>query len=340
MIYRILIAAPEKSATVYMSYILPFSENPDISWSFVFEQNLCSTDIVKCDVLILFRCFQGSSLSMVRLARKRGVLVIYELDDDLLHLPDDEVWGRFWINSQLSKVVRLFLAESTVVKTGSKELARRLCAQNIPSVFFPYAVKPFAQPEPLIPPFRIGYFGSAHHQKDIEIILPSFHLLEQRYPREIVFEFFGCRPEGWSQIKNVQTFPYITDYPNFLSALSERRWALGLAPLRNTPFNRAKSDSKFRDFSAVGVLGVYTKIAPYLDSVIEGRTGWFAGDDPEEWMRFIVNALFNSNRELMLQEVREQIEKNNHPEIIANHWLNLLDRLQKGIEGDELCLAR
>src|SRR5690606_14753256 len=54
-----------------------------------------------------------------------------------------------------------------------------------------------------------------------------------------------------------------------------------IAPLADNLFNRCKSGLKFLEYSAIGAPGVYSKLPPYEDIVIDGVTGFLAGTETE-----------------------------------------------------------
>jgi hypothetical protein len=67
----------------------------------------------------------------------------------------------------------------------------------------------------------------------------------------------------------------------------QTNWDIAIAPLKNTPFNRTKSDIKFLDYCAIGAAGIYSDMPPYHDSVHHLETGYLAKNNPDAW----VNAL-------------------------------------------------
>jgi glycosyltransferase involved in cell wall biosynthesis len=323
---RVLIVAPEISAAVRMIYEIPFRvlAGPDFLWRAVYEYYLKPEDLKDVNILILYRCVQGSTLSLARLARLTGIKVIYELDDDLLDPPGDESWGKRYRIGHLSEIIKMFLAQVDLVKAGSPELARRLKQRGYPVVYQPYAAKTGdGSPGETGPPRRIGYFGSPHHQNDIEMIFPALLALKERLHEQVEFEFIGCYPQEWPQLK-ARIFPVETDYEMFLGLLTERRWTLGLAPLRRTSFNEAKSNSKFRDLTAAGILGVYTDLPPYRDSVIHNENGWLVGDSPEAWYDMLQNALSSTQHATMLKQAGKLLQTVHSPKTVACNWLALL----------------
>jgi len=327
---RLLVVVPEFSAGVRIAYDLPFRllERGKFIWRVTPEYYLKYEDLAGINLLILYRCLQGSTLSLVRLARANRIKVLYELDDDLLEPPEDESWGRRYRQGQVARIIGSFLTEADFVKAGSPELAHRLTERGYPAVYQPYTAK-VCEPSArggAGRPYRVGYFGSPHHRRDIEAIFPALREIKEGFHEEVMFEFYGCFPEDWRSLK-AETIPYEPDYELFLDALAGRSWDLGLAPLRRTSFNMAKSDGKFRDYTAAGILGVYSDLAPYRSEVIDGQNGWLAGDSPENWYEKIKEALASTDRFQMFIRARELFQEKHSPALVAANWYALIEKL-------------
>lgn len=323
----VLVVAPEASAATRMIYEIPFRvlSGPAFSWRIIPEYYLKREDLEGIQVLILYRCLQGSTLSLARLAHLKQIKVIYELDDDLLEPPAGENWGMRYQNGHLSKIIQIFLTEVDLVKAGSPELARRLTGRGYPAFYQPYAAKIYDPPAETTrnSPYRVGYFGSPHHQNDIEKVFPALMAIKKLLQDQIEFEFFGCYPRDWQQLK-ARVFLYEPNYEVFLETLAKRRWDLGLAPLRKTSFNEAKSNSKFRDLTAAGILGVYADLTPYHGSVIHSENGWLVKESPEEWYEAIIRGLSCAQRSMMISQARKLLSQAYHPEVVARNWATLI----------------
>ena len=322
---QVLIIAAENSALAQISYRIPLSylSKSEIEWRFVPEAYLQRTNLTATDLLVLSRCCSNTTLAMARIARRRGIKILYELDDDLLRPPQDEEWGRRYQQSLRPQLIKLFLDEADLIKAGSPELAQRLQEEGYQAVYHPYAVElqPF-RPERPAPPYRIGYFGTKHHRSDIEAIFPALIEVRAALGKRVAFEFIGCFPEQWKQLGDVSIRPVIPGYREFLQVLANSGWNLGLAPLRPHPFNEAKSDSKFRDLSAAGIVGIYADLPPYRGSVRSGVNGWLCETKPQAWYEMIRTAL-NTPFRPMLESARAQLFKDNHPKVVAQQWLSL-----------------
>lgn len=325
----VIIVTPSHAAGTEIGYRIPFEilrRTETLSYRIVLEFNFQRGDLIGADVLILYRCLRGRTLSLADYARKKGIRVMYELDDDLLDPPEDEPWGLRHRQCGQPQMIRRFLETVDLVKAGSSVLAERIRCGGIQCIYQPYAVR--VREKALcerVPPYRIGYFGTPHHQKDIASILPALQAIETEFLDLVEFEFWGCVPEEWHHLKKVRVAKFNTDYEGFLDTLSEREWTIGLAPLRPTRFNEAKSNSKFRDYAAAGIPAIYADMPPYRDCVVHGQNGWVCGNNPTDWVCAIREALQNRERFILAANARSYVNIHHNPQTVAENWGKLLN---------------
>lgn len=233
-------------------------------------------------------------LDVVRRARAR---LIYSLDDNFLDLPQ-EYPDR--ITEAELEVVSYLLKNADGVLVTTPALMERYKAWNPNIVVVPPAlderllvvrsplqsVSPFGQR-----PTVIGYMGTLTHDQDLEMVLPALKVTAQRHPAEVVFEIIGAvRQPGTLQrlkelpVRFIGPRPEEALYPLFmLWFTSHVRWDVAICPLRCSDFNYCKSDIKHLDYSAVGAVGLYSKVVPYEASVRHMDTGWLAENDIDAW---------------------------------------------------------
>lgn len=328
---KVLVITPARNASTVMAYDLIFnvlSAAGLIAASIVLEHRIEPMMLNGADLVILCRCSNERSLSLMRLARKKKVPILYELDDDLLFPPEDELWGQKIIRLRHTEILRLFLNEADRIKAGSELLASRLKNLGYPAFYLPYPVELLESPLPkkdsLI---RIGYYGTPHHRNDIAFILPALIEVQNQCPEEIIYEFYGCFPNDVSKLRNVSCLPFTHNYHDFLKNLSKRNWTLGLAPMKPTAFNEAKSDSKFREYAAVGVPTVFCNIAPYRSLVIHNHNGWLAEPTLEDWSQKIMFALNHPDKESIVRNARIKVQIDNAPQRIGMLWMDMVMNL-------------
>jgi glycosyltransferase involved in cell wall biosynthesis len=130
---------------------------------------------------------------------------------------------------------------------------------------------------------RIGY-PTTPRPRVSPLLVPVIRHFLERYGDEVTFEFVGWMPEALSELPNVVLHPWIAEYEAYLQFKLERRWDVGIAPLIGDEFDQYKTDNKYREYAGCGVPGVYSRVAPFVDSVRHGATGLLVGNQPSEWI--------------------------------------------------------
>jgi glycosyltransferase involved in cell wall biosynthesis len=129
---------------------------------------------------------------------------------------------------------------------------------------------------------RLLYFGSATHANDLEIVRAATKALEDR----VIVTVVGGAPAGklkWcEQIVPDRAW---NQYPDFVGRLRSLAKSCDIAviPLADTEFNRAKSDLKFLEASALGLPVIGSDVKAYGATIEDARTGLLVDNDPLEW---------------------------------------------------------
>jgi hypothetical protein len=76
--------------------------------------------------------------------------------------------------------------------------------------------------------------------------------------------------------RKVTHLPYFDDIGAYYRYLRTAGWTIGLAPLRDSDGNRAKTGNKYREYAALGIPGIYSDMPVYSSSVRHGETGYLA----------------------------------------------------------------
>ena len=240
--------------------------------------------------------------------RDRGIRLIYDLDDDLLNLPDDHpeahaLRGR-------AEIVRRMLHHADTVFVSTAPLAGRLGrTKRVPSVvlnglderlFWP---PPAATAPPV--PARLLFMGTATHDADLALIAGVLTRLHDHFGARVGIDVIGVTsgalPRGVRRIEPPASAS--ASYPAFMNWLSqEHRWHIGLAPLADTAFNQAKSAIKAMDYAALGLPCVASAVGPYSGTVRDGVTGLLVANMETAWFNALAGLLRDPRRCAQLAE--------------------------------------
>lgn len=310
---------------------------------------LSGTDFVdeSFDAVVIDRLWRPDvSLPMARKLvekiRKTRAKIIYSLDDNYFVIPADHVDRP---SQERLDVVEFFLRQADAVWVTTEALKQDFVLLNEKTHVLEHAL----DERLLVPrssgarssvsisrPKVIGYMGTLTHDDDLLLVLPALQEICRQYPGQVVFEIIGAVGKP-ATLQLLQDLPlrFITpeaeerEYPLFMLWFTSRiRWDIAISPLKDTVFNRAKSDIKFLDYSAIATAGVFSPIPSYQAAIRHGETGWLAENRTEAWVQALDTLL--TDDDLRLKIARNAYQGLHARRTLARcstNWLNALSRV-------------
>lgn len=262
--------------------------------------------------------------SMLTLAKTNGVLSLYCIDDDLLHVPQELGGNKFEFHNHPLRLraVRYLLDNVDLVYCSNSRLERRLRVISITNNIYVgqiFCSGELKSPAELRPARTIGYMGF-DHSHDFEIALPGLINVLHRFPY-LRFELFGRIPKPVVLDEfggRIVVLPAVPNYGEFLKALAARRWDVGICPLAPTDFNRVKNTNKWIEYTAVGTAVVATKGMVYDECCANGCGLLVGGSewedalttlvaDPQRRFEQVQTAQHNLIMNYSVERLREQV---------------------------------
>lgn len=235
-------------------------------------------------VVIFVRYVPASWAGLVEAVRPRLRALIFFMDDDVLDVHASA--GMPWH-------YRLKLARLSAWKAGWLRRQRVELWVSVPYLQAKYiSWNPrLVLPSPVKPPTdvcRVFYHGSATHYAEIRWLRPVMEEVLRRDER-VSFEIVGNRSvfrlyRGMPRVTTVHPMKWPA-YQHFL-ALQGRH--IGLAPLMDSPFNRARSHTKFFDFTRCGAVGIYAPDSACGELIRHGEDGLIVEMNEESWVEAIL----------------------------------------------------
>jgi hypothetical protein len=235
------------------------------------------------DVLILNSVVDADLLPILRERREARLLTVYEVSDDVSAVPPENPVHAFY---QVGENLHLFLRLAHACDANQfsvPELQRRfgyLCPRGRVLL---NQIAELPPPRPLGPagphgsaagPLTIGWGGSRGHLADMAAVAGPLCAFIAAHP-DVRLRIMGAEPiwrlfDALPADRKEWTRPgSLHDYYAFVAGLD-----IGLAPLMDHGFNRSRSDVKFLEYAAHGVVPVVQALVPYLDTVRQEETGF------------------------------------------------------------------
>lgn len=235
-----------------------------------------------------------------------GCKLILDLDDDPFNVDPEhpqykEIMGKM---KPIENLIRM--ADHIVVST--EPLEHSVEKYNPKITVIPNAIDPeiWKVKKKKHRRLRIGWIASASHMADIPVILPAMKKILAKY--DVEFHIAGIIAED---IKSDRVFHHIgtkgyDEYPQFLADLG---LDIALAPIKDTQFNRCKSNIKWLENAMLETPVVASKVYPYEFSIKKG-TGYLA-EGTNQWVKYL-SWLIES------KELREKVGKAAKKEVLTN----------------------
>jgi hypothetical protein len=183
---------------------------------------------------------------------------------------------------------------------------------------------------------RMVYMGTATHDEDLKMIIPALDKVYAEYPDSFRLTTIGVSQDvpkrKWIEQLNAPRFGSL--YPSFVQwFLKQGPFDVGLSPLVDSVFNRAKSDIKCLDYLAAGILPIVSDTRPYqskeiADFIIK------VDNTTEGWVRELSKIVsapkeFRKQKQKIIPLAQGYLWKHRSSEITAKKLLGNLEKLQK-----------
>jgi glycosyltransferase involved in cell wall biosynthesis len=237
-------------------------------------------------VLIVERLWHPNVLAGVQYANSRGVMTVFDVDDDYWALDPNNPAHAFWNDEHLGQLAQVIKAAS-LVTTSTAPLAERMRRINpnvrvlpnmLPDEHWPTEAKNVRHGDPVV----VGWAGSPSHYSDLTEFTAILPQILDTYPN-VVVHLAGTEKERFPEHDRLKFLDpvKIEQYPEILQTFD-----IGLAPVKDVRFNEAKSDLKVLEYGMVGLPVIASKVIAYSDSVRPGETGYLA-KSPKDWLKYL-----------------------------------------------------
>ncbi|MBD89560.1 MAG: hypothetical protein CL940_04430 [Deltaproteobacteria bacterium] len=210
---------------------------------------------------------------LVRTIAKRRGPTVYEMSDNIFDIQTwNAVYGFFADQHNQSAILQL-ITMSDRVQTTSEHLSELFRSWHPEVTTFPNQLRTVGELPEKGEGLTIGWGGSFGHLGDIEAVAPTITGWLLKHPEVKLHmmcdpRIFACFDDVPDRQKRLFETGPLEAYEAFLDTVD-----IGFVPIEERGFNLCRSDVKFLEYCAHGVVPVVARVGPYVRSVEHDVTG-------------------------------------------------------------------
>ena len=178
---------------------------------------------------------------------------------------------------------------------------------------------------------RIGFTGCGNHDEDIALIKEPILALLDEYPNlEFIYPAVGL--PSWKDVTHPRVLKWNTWVPIDQFPGHAKGWDMdiGVAPLRDNTFNRAKSNLRWLEYSALGIPSVMSDVRPFQECIKEGKTG-FLVNSKRQWYEKLKQLIDSeSMRKNVGRFAYDEVKQNYSMDNVARSYTSILKEIKRG----------
>lgn len=273
--------------------------------------------LLSCDVVHVYR-HHDTELAhvMIRHLTSSRVAVVWDVDDDYGNLPDHSPAVIKYGREMTDRSYRSMLTTarlSTVMTTPSDVLAQIYRQAGVGRVMVvPNAVTDAQRVRVPHDGVVVGWVAGSEHSTDAAQlgIATAMRELVETHP-EVRVECIGVDLALPARYRNDRSVPF-EQLPSRMAT-----WDIGIAPLADTAFNRARSDIKVKEYAASGVPWLASDLAPYAH-LGPDQGGRLVADD--QWLAELGRMVRDEPGRRALAERARAWAATETTDVIAERW--------------------
>jgi hypothetical protein len=278
----------------------------------------------------------GDARKFVGLIKEEKIKLVVDTDDAFSRL--DKNHPQYEIQKNLTEALQHIFNNADKVWASTKDLAKEIGNGTV--VFENTLDKRVwgkigqSVMDPGDEIIKMIYMGTGTHDADFQMILPALDKINEKYNSRLQLNVIGVAANlpdrQW--IKKLVVIKGLSMYPRFVEwFMQQGPFDIGLAPLENSEFNKAKSDIKVLDYLYQGTLPVVSDIEPYRNPEIDNfivRVGYGAND----WYAFFEDLLLHKEkyaeyRKNNLKKIRKYLKNDRSTRVLAKKMYKELKKL-------------
>lgn len=282
------------------------------------------------DIAVLQRPYHQDIFANMICLLEKDIKVIIDIDDWLLNVDEKNPCKTFYSLGTIRQNIKFFFSHCSAIITTNNYLAKLLSSFNENIFVFEnylncklwnFHLHKRLHFKNNYDKIIIGYHGSDTHENDLNIIKDDINKIMEEFPN-VLFKSVGF------DIRNIKGFlnKKFNKRVIFRYGESPARFGrhlynfdIGIAPLVDSEFNRAKSNIKYLEYSALQIPCIASPVRPYQETIDNNRNGILSKDFYFDLKQLILS---KDIRQMLGTNAYDYIQKNYD---IKNNFYKLND---------------
>lgn len=267
--------------------------------------------------------------------------VLTEMDDWIFDLPSHNIASNpYRPNSDKERIAyqQLKLSDAIICSTRFIKENLELLFPGKPVYVIPNAVDfsvwDTMKPNPIVKKepgrIRIGYTGCLNHGGDLQLVNKPILKLLNEFPN-VEFIAVGAMRSGQGVITHDRSYliNHWVAIDNWPAACKGWQIDIGIAPLMDINFNRAKSNLRWLEYSAMKLPTVASHVRPFAESIRPGKDGFLCRSQ-QSWYNALKELIVNEEKRRAVGETAyERVKTDFNLDVIAKRYKSVLEVIKR-----------
>jgi GT2 family glycosyltransferase/Flp pilus assembly protein TadD/glycosyltransferase involved in cell wall biosynthesis len=283
----------------------------------------------KLDILIIQRHFPSilPFTQLINLLSVERPKIVFEIDDAFEQIPITHVsYGHC---RAISHLIEEYIKNADLVTVSTERLKSYLSKynQNILVLSNFLDTKLWENNWRLrkkADPIKVLFSGTNTHERDLQIIEDAIENVICEFGDKIEIMLWGNsnkKLKKYQQVKELHRFT--SDYAEYARLLKNSEIDFAIIPLEEHPFNQAKSEIKWLEYSVCKIPGIYSNLDAYNRVIKSGKTGILVNNTVEEWYQAIRKFIIEPKYiEMIRRNAYEAVNLNHSVSKNSYRWLD------------------
>lgn len=304
-----------------------------IIFNYLLESEVSVQHLLTSDMVLFCRNSDPVYSWIIDECTARDIPTAYDLDDNFWEVPLELHYAKRYRRPERIEQLERYLTNVDIVRVYSEYLREVVTPYNnrvtlvTPCIDF-NLIPPDPQP-PEKNKIRITYVtGRGNEDPLLPLFADDLQNLLDKHPGLLEMYWWGEIPEMFRDHPASYLIDIIQDYDQFIYQLALKKFDIGLAPLNPTPFNLSKTNTKFRDYGACRIAGVYSDVEVYSSCVEDEVTGLLVNQEPHAWFEALSRLVSDENLRNRIKKAAYKFVKSYYrQELVEMQWLDLLNTM-------------